>query len=424
MINIHKLDNGLTVILDKISSMNTATVLVGVKTGSIYEEGDEHGLAHFFEHMCFKGTKKYILLELLRKIDGKGLMANAFTSTDRTAYYLSGNCKKIKDMIDITGDIFLNSTFPAEEMEKEKGVILQEIDMYENDSGSNLYQKLYNELLRGTPMGHNVIGTKESVKSFTREQFISFLEKHYFAENTIVSIAGNFDENEVLEQIKEIYKDMKRGKTYTLEVNPKKIENKHLSIVKKEDKQLNLIMASVNAPKYTDKDSIPFLIANTVLGGGGKFSSRLFLKIREEMGECYGIYSHYSSSAYIGKFEISTGIDVKSTEKVVKAIVGEIKKLKEEGIPEKEIEETKSFIIGGLSRRSESTYSRVCENFFEYANSTKVKSLEEKIEKINSTKKEDVEGAFRKYVKGEDMMFGSIGNEEIKEDVSNSLKEI
>ena len=175
-LSVHTLENGISVLLNDDQQADTACVLVGVGIGSNHEEDTEHGLAHFFEHMCFKGTTTFpTQRDLLTHMDGLGVISNAFTSREYTAYYAHGRAERLTDMLSVTADIFLNSTFADEEVEKEKGVVLEEIAMYEDDPRDKGSESVEESLFAGTPSGHPIIGTADSVTSFSRDRFVSFL---------------------------------------------------------------------------------------------------------------------------------------------------------------------------------------------------------------------------------------------------------
>ena len=423
MINVHKLDNGMTVILEELEGAKTASVLVGVSIGSMHENDNQHGLAHFFEHMCFKGTKKYPThVELLKKIEGLGSCTNAFTSYDRTAYYLSGSSEKLSEMLEITAEMFLSQTLPEEEMEKEKEVIIQEIDRAYDKSAHKLYLESDKSVFKGTPLGHPTLGDKDSVRSFSIGDFRNFLEEHYVSGNTVISVAGGFNSKEILEKIKELYADIKVGaKTEVgkFELNPDK---KHISLVKESDEQMTLHIDAVVPNKNQDLLLFEIEILNQILGGG--MASRLFLNIREALGACYSIGSGYSLTNNIWEWGIHTGVDPSMVSKVTNEIVKELKKLKTEGIEDEELARAKEQAIGSRALSREKAVCIAIDNFTDLIKVRKIYSFEEYRDKINAIDKESINKLASEWIKGDNMVFGAIGNVEVPSEVSEGLRGI
>ena len=178
MTETRKLNNDITVLLSPDEQAETVCVLVGVGIGSNHEQQNEYGLAHFFEHMCFKGTKNYPTnTEFVTRMEESGLVANAHTGKEYTAYHMSGRAERLQDMLKLTADIFLHSLFPENELEKEKKVIIEEIAMYKDDPQSRAFDEVNKSLFHGTVAEHSILGTVESVTSFSRNHFHAFFRK-------------------------------------------------------------------------------------------------------------------------------------------------------------------------------------------------------------------------------------------------------
>src|SRR3989338_2001348 len=202
--NVHTLKNGLRVVLVPMAGTETATVIVMSGTGSRYEDKRENGLAHFLEHMFFKGTKRRPSAKAIsEELDAVGRGYNAFTAKERTAYYAKVSSRYLDTALDVISDIFLNSKLPEKEITKERGAIIQEIDMYE-DMPMRTVDNVFDELIFGKdhPLGRTVLGPKENIRSFTRKDFATYLKRNYTPLNTVVCIAGSFDEKKVLENIR------------------------------------------------------------------------------------------------------------------------------------------------------------------------------------------------------------------------------
>ena len=200
--------NGLRVVTVPMKDNPTVTVLVLVGTGSDYEPKEINGISHFLEHMCFKGTIKRPSVQVIaHELDSLGCQYNAFTGSEYTGYYAKGDSKNFKQMFDIVTDVYLNSTFPETEMEKEKGVIVEEINMYEDMPASHV-QDLFTEVLYGDqPTGRSTLGTKENIYKMVRDNFVNYKKTHYVAENTVVIVSGNITSEEVYKEITKYFKD-------------------------------------------------------------------------------------------------------------------------------------------------------------------------------------------------------------------------
>jgi len=342
----YKLSNGLKVVLVHMPSSPTTTVEVRVETGSKYENDQERGLSHFLEHMCFKGTKKLPSAQAVHNaLDALGAVSNAFTSTEATGYWAKASAKNVLPIIDIVSDIYQNAIFKDEDVKKESGVIIEEINMYE-DQPQAIAGELFDREMHGNqPAGLPVIGTKQSVSSFKAEDFYNYRAKHYVAEATTVVVSGSFDEKRVLNKIKESFKDAptrrKAGKPRTtIKHRGARVVHRH-----KETDQAHLVLGFRSYP-YTDKRNTVVSVIRGILSSG--MSSRLFHKLREELGICYYVYATNSSSTDHGEFAVVSGVDPKRIDVAVKAIVEELQRLKSELVPNDELERVKHSMISKM----------------------------------------------------------------------------
>ena len=206
--------NGLRVVTVPMKDNPTVTVLVLVGTGADYETKEINGISHFLEHMCFKGTiKRPTPRDISVELDGLGCQYNAFTGREMTGYYAKGDAKNFKQMFDVVSDIYLNSTFPETEMQKEKGVIIEELNMYEDMPQAHV-QDLFEEVLYGDqPSGWRIVGTKENIKGMIRDNFVNYKKSHYVAENTLIVVAGNITNEEVYKEADKYFKNIHTGKS-------------------------------------------------------------------------------------------------------------------------------------------------------------------------------------------------------------------
>ena len=420
MTEMHTLQNGITVLLSPDDRSETACVVVGVAVGANHEEDDEHGLAHFFEHMCFKGTEKYPdIVKLTTRMEESGLIANAYTDRECTGYHLSGRAERMGDMLEITADIFLNSLFPEKELTKEKKVIIEEIAMYNDDPSAKVFDEVDLALFHGTAAGHNILGTRDSVNSFSRDNFVHFLNKHYTTGNTIVSIAGKFDTQAVLRQIEELYREARKGEgdkqKILITTEPKK---KHLCTVRSDLEQTHIVIGA-HGPAYTDKDRYTAEVFDVLLGGS--MSSRLFFRVREKLGACYTIktYTHFMTHA--GSFYIYTGIAGDRAQEVLEAIADECSILKKELPQETEVRKAREFLLGLHAIQREKTHAIASEQMHAYVQAGTTKHLEKYEEYIMKVTPQEVQKMAGTILDSKKMSASYVSNKAIEEKVTNAF---
>src|SRR3989344_513469 len=349
------LPNGLRVITSPMADNPTVTVLVLVEAGSKYETKELNGLSHFLEHMCFKGTKKRpTAMSIAHELDSIGAQYNAFTSNEYTGYYAKAHARHAPLILDVVSDIYLNSSLPEAEMEKEKGVIVEEINMY-NDLPQRKVQDVFMKLLYGDqPAGWDVAGTKENVAKMKRSDFIDYRKKFYTAPETLVVVSGSFNESEIIDSIKKLFS----GTPETKGAGKLKVEESQTApsilIEHKKTDQTHFILGVRTFDLYDKKNSALKVLAG-VLGGG--MSSRLFDKMRNKLGICYYVSASPDSFTDHGYFAISAGVRNDRLDEAVKEVIEELKILKEKPVPEKELSKVKEYLIGNMYLGLESSDS-------------------------------------------------------------------
>ncbi len=340
------LDNGLRIItVPKPDSLAT-TILVLVEAGSKYETKEINGISHFLEHLCFKGTsKRPKSIDIASELDSIGASYNAFTSMEYTGYFAKAQPKHLDKILDVVSDIYQNSIFDADEINKERGVIVEEINMYE-DLPMRRVQELFTTLLYGDqPAGWDIAGRKEVIKKLTRDDFIRYRNEHYPAKSSLAVLAGKFNENEAVGKIKQAFSDIKSGvktpKIKTVEQQRKpEVLSKH-----KETDQTHLVLG-VRAFDIFDERKYALEILADILGGG--MSSRLFQKIREEMGAAYYVRADADPYTDHGYLAASAGIDHNKINEVIAAIIEEFMKTIQEPIDKNELQRAKDHLTGHL----------------------------------------------------------------------------
>lgn len=349
------LPNGLRIITVPMKDNPTVTVLVLVETGSKYETKKINGISHFLEHMCFKGTtKRPTNMIIAGELDSIGAHYNAFTSHEYTGYYAKSEAKHFSKILDVVSDIYLNPLFDEKEIEKEKGVIADEINMYEDSPGRKVGDVFMDLMYGDQPAGWKVLGKKENVARFNRKDFVNYRKKHYVAKGTLVVVAGNINESKTISNIKKKFAGIstapkgKKIKVRESQVSP------NVSIFNKETDQTHLILGVRSFDVY-NKNNFALTALSGVLSAG--MSSRLFQKIRNEMGVGYRIGAGNDAYTDHGIFEVSTGVDNKRVVEVIGAIMLQLKKLKEEKVSAEELRKVKDNLMGSMILGLESSDS-------------------------------------------------------------------
>jgi len=338
------LENGLRVITIPMATANSVTVLILVGTGSKYETKGINGISHFLEHMFFKGTKKRPnTLDISETLDSVGGEYNAFTSKEITGFYAKVEKSHFDIALDWISDIFLNSKFDETEMNREKGVIIEEVNMY-LDTPTAYIGDLWEKLLYGDqPAGWMVIGEKENILSFNREKVLSYFKSHYSPSNVIVCVAGAVNQKTAEAKIKKYFEAGNKSEIdQKIKVKEEQSEPKVLLHYKKTD-QTHFCLG-VRAFDMFDKRRYTLALLSIILGGN--MSSRLFIKVRERNGLAYSIHTSADNTTDTGYLVTQAGIDHKNLEKAIEIILQEYKDLKTNKITEKELQKAKDYLKG------------------------------------------------------------------------------
>jgi len=403
------LKNGLRVVTVPMKDNPTVTVLVLVGTGSDYETKDINGISHFLEHMCFKGTiKRPTAQSISHELDALGSQYNAFTDHEMTGYYAKADSKKFKQIFDVVSDIYLNSTFPESEIEKEKGVIIEEINMYE-DMPQRHVQDMFQEVLYGDqPAGWNIAGPKENIKKMTRDDFVKYKNAHYVAGSTVIVVTGNITEKEVDEQVKKYFGDISSG----LKGKKKKTKDSQSGPVvllkHKATDQTHFVLGVRTFDMFDSRNPILSVLSG-VLGAG--MSSRLFIRLREEMGVAYYVRSYNDVSLDHGVFQVSAGVNNARAKEVISEILKECARLKTELVSDVELKKVKSFLSGNMKMSLESTDDVA--NYYGTQELLKgeIKNLEEKIKLIEKVTPLDIKKMAQKIFVEKNLNLAVIGPE-------------
>ena len=343
----HTFDSGLRLITIPMPATRTATVLVLVGTGSKYETKQINGISHFLEHMMFKGTtKRPDKMDIARELDSIGAEYNAFTSKEYTGYYAKASAKKLDTTTDVVFDIFLNSKLREEDIAVEKGVIVEEINMY-RDLPQRYVGELFEKLLYGDqPAGWDTAGEKEIVTALKQDDFVNYFHSHYVAGNTIVAVAGNVDPDYVKNRTGDLFKNIRHSEPFSkLKVTESQSSPQALVHYKKTD-QTHFHLGFRSIDMFSEQRYAIGLLGH-VLGGG--MSSRLFDEIREKRGLAYYVGAGNQSYTDSGYFLIRAGVNNEKAEEAIKVSLQEVSKIKEHGITAEELQRAKDSMEGSLA---------------------------------------------------------------------------
>lgn len=400
------LENGLRIVSEQIPYVRSISIGIWIATGSRNENHENNGVSHFIEHMLFKGTERRTAKEIAESIDFIGGQLNAFTGKECTCFYTKTLDNHADIAIDVLSDMLFHSTFSEKDIETEKRVILEEIGMYEDSPEELVHDILTESIWNGNPLGYPILGTAESLSKIDRDVAKKYMDEYYIPENTVISVVGNFDENEILRQIEQKFRSWKSDS----DMNRKKEKPDFIptSIIREKDTEQVHMCLGFEGVESGNDDLYAMMAVNNILGGG--MSSRLFQNIREEKGLVYSIYSYPSSYLDSGLFTIYGGMNPEHLDKVIKLTVGEIKLLQDKGISADELNKAKEQLKGSYILGLESTSGRMnsigkSELLLGYINTP-----EEILQKIDEITPEHVDKIIRNIFDLERISFSAVGN--------------
>ncbi|MFC1560254.1 M16 family metallopeptidase [Candidatus Margulisiibacteriota bacterium] len=399
------LDNGLRIVTERIDTLRSISMGISVNTGSANESREISGISHLIEHMVFKGTPKRTAFQIANAFDSIGGRINAFTSKEMTFYYAVVLDKHFNIAVDVLSDILLNSLYDKKELETEKGVILEEVKMYEDSPDELIHDLFIETLFHGHPLGRPTIGSKESIKSMNRENIMQYLASFYCPDNMIISLAGDVHHDEVCGTLIPIFEKLKSCKKETKTLPPQ--INKNMKLQHKKTEQVHMCIGTRGASQIND-DRYTLALLDNVLGG--TMSSKLFQEIREKRGLAYSVYSYLSSFRNAGLLTVYAGTSKKNFKKAVELIVEQLGKIKKEGITKKELAGSKEHLKGSTVLGLESSQSRMswlARSEFYYE---KVLTIDDVFDKIDKVTNDDILRVANEFIRDEYLSLTVIGD--------------
>lgn len=404
------LDNGIRVIVVPVQGVESATTLVMYGAGSRYEEKRNNGISHFLEHMAFKGTtNRPSAREISGLIDGIGAEFNAFTSKEYTGYYIKSATTHVNLCLDVLSDMLKNLLLDPKEIEKEKGVIIEEINMYEDTPMRNIGD-IYEELLYGdTPLGWNTAGKPEIIRSITRDDFVGYMGGLYSADNMTIVVAGNVHADTIYKEVEKYFGDVTKFKTRKFIPIHEEQKKYQVTIKKKKTEQAHFALGVRTVGLTDKKDRYPLEILASILGGG--MSSRLFYEVRERRGLSYYVRTtndHYIDAGYLATW---VGADPKRLDEAIKVVVDEYVKVSEKGeITKDELEKAKEYTKGHFVLDLEDTRSIAVMYASQEILQHELKDPTQIIAKIDKVELEDVVRVAKEYLDTKLLSLAVIGD--------------
>lgn len=347
------LDNNIPVLMETAREVRSLCIGIWVKVGSRDEHPAQNGISHFLEHMFFKGTVTRSPEGIAMEIDSLGGELNAFTSAEYTLFYVKVLDEYMKDAVEILTDIFMNSNFPGSEMEKEKSIINEEINMVEDTPSDYIHDIFSRDIWGEEGLGQSVLGKRDIIESFKREDLIGHIEKYYGTENVIVACSGNFEEDELVGQLNATIGTLKRNGVQQSKTAPE--FRGGIDILNKDLSEAHICLGLQGMP-YKSEERYSMHLLNTILGSG--FSSRLFQNVREKRGLVYSIYSYHVSYFDAGFWAVYAGTDRKHVSEVINISVDEINSLST-SVTAEELQRAKAQLKGNLILALESTSNKM-----------------------------------------------------------------
>jgi predicted Zn-dependent peptidase len=406
MINVAKLENGLQILTENDDHAKTLTLSYVVKCGSYNEDKSNLGIAHFTEHMLFKGTTNRNSVEISEYVEKIGGILNAETSFQHTKYYCTVPAESWKTGIDIISDLVWNNLIPEEEFEREKQVVLEELKMYEDNASAKACELLNKKMFNSSVNRQLIGGTLESVKAITRDQMISFIDKNYTPKNIFVVATGNINHNELVEFIKNYMEDVELISNNDISVEeftPGKSDGKD-EVLSKDINQSHLCWGSFG-PRPSDKDYVVGEVISTLLGGNA--SSRLYQIIREQQGLAYTVSMDCEPVFDLSILNGYVGLDKENIPNVKKVISEQFDILKKELVSEEELQKAKSYIRGTVLIAFERTSSKnrfICESILNNIDT----DLDKYLKEIDNVISDDIKNFAVKYFNTDNIYFSEI----------------
>ncbi|MBI5206507.1 MAG: insulinase family protein [Candidatus Firestonebacteria bacterium] len=420
MIDKITLPNGIRLIMEELPYLRSVSIGIWVLTGSSLENHTKSGISHFLEHMLFKGTEKRTAKQIVEELDSVGGDLQAFTSREFTCFSARVLDDHLLRAIDVLHDIVVNSVLPEEEIQKEKGVVQEEIFMYEDTPGELIHDLYTSKIWQDHPLGLSILGTEHNVKNFTQDKLMEYYHKYYSSNNIVIAAAGNLKKENFISKTQEYFSSLGKQNIESDKTIPE--AKSSINIYNKKLEQVHFCLGT-HGLSFVHPSRYSLYLLNSIIGGS--MSSRLFQSVREKHGLVYNIYSYQSSYSSAGVFSIYAGTAEKNFLKVIEIVLEELYKLKSEYLSEKELRNVKEQLKGGITLSMESSESRMghlakSEIYFNH-----YIALEEIFKNIDEVKLEDILNLAKELFQPKNITMVALGpvNDDIKDKIDRIIAE-
>jgi predicted Zn-dependent peptidase len=405
-IEVSTLGNGISLITETMPHVRSVALGVWMGTGSRQEAGEENGISHFIEHMVFKGTASRTAEQIARAADSIGGHLDAFTAKEMVSYNAKVMDRHLPQLLDILSDLVLHPLFDSGDIEKEKSVVLEELKMEADDPEYLVHEVFSGSFWKDHPLGRPILGTRETVKRFSRERVEDYYHRFYVPSNIFVTAAGNLRHEEVLKQIQDRFEGLPASGTVPSTTTP----STHARLSLRHKKSLEQVHLSLGVPSYPlpHEKRYAASVLNTVLGGG--MSSRLFQNIREKRGLAYAVYSETTPYRDTGCISVYAGTSAESAREVVRLILEEFRRLKDETVTDEELCRAKANLKGSLVLGLESTPSRMAHLARQFMYFGRFFSMDETMAQIDQVTADEVQQTARDFFNPRHVALAVLGN--------------
>ncbi|MCU0452090.1 MAG: insulinase family protein [Bacteroidetes bacterium] len=381
------LSNGVRIVSEEIPFVRSVSVGLWVDSGSRDEPAALNGISHFLEHMVFKGTDRRSITDIARSLESVGGYLNAFTGKEHTCYYARALDEHLPLALDVTADLLLHATFPAKELEKEKGVVIEELRNVEDDPDDLIHDITEREVFGRHPLGMPVIGTERTVRAFSRNDLTAHREQIYTPDRIVVAAAGRLKHDELVRLVERSLGGLKASRRPARRAKPQRQRGREVR-QSKPIQQAHLCLGTVGYSVH-QRQRFPMLVMNTLLGDG--MSSRLFQSIRERRGFAYTVYSYANTMTDTGTFGVYAGLDATNVERVRDLVWSEFTSLRTKPVPAAELRRTKDQLKGSMMLNLESIPNRMMRLGGSELSLGRLPSLEAVLESIDAVTAADIQ---------------------------------
>lgn len=382
-------DNGVRVVTQQVQGMHTISLGIWVANGARQEDPAINGVAHFIEHLLFKGTSRRTAKQISQEIDSLGGVLNAFTGHEYVCYYAKSLSRFLPQVVDILSDMCIHSAFPAEELEKERSVVLQEIKMRDDTPEEAIHDRFHVSFWQGHQLGRPILGTIETISSISRDAIIAYKNHWYSPGEIVIAAAGGVEHRQLVDLLEGVFAALPAGERRQPAETCRRVATGRVMELSERDLEQTLICLGTDGMAHSDPGRYALVVLNTILGGG--MSSRLFQEIREKRGLAYSVYSYLSSYADAGALAVFAGTDRDHSCETVKIMLSEMARLRDERVDEGELSAAREQIKGKILMSLESSDSYMSRLARSYLYFDRYQPLEEVMAGFDAVTSDDLQ---------------------------------